>query len=77
MYDEDVLWERVAFRLTPKARRKLAVWARAALLPLVNLVYTLICQPIDAKEQQRGRLFEIELREGQEFRRTTHKLYHP
>jgi hypothetical protein len=63
MYDEDVLSERVAFRLTPRARRKLALWAREECRPLANMVSTLICQAIDAEEQRRGRAFEMEQRE--------------
>lgn len=63
MYDEDVLSERVAFRLTLKARRKLALWAREERRPLANMIYTLVCQAIDAEEQRRGRAFEREQRE--------------
>jgi hypothetical protein len=58
MYDDDVLSERVAFRLTPETRRKLMVWAREQHRPLANLVYALICQAIAAEEQRRGQPFE-------------------
>jgi hypothetical protein len=58
MYDDDVLSERVAFWLTPEARRKLALWAREEHRPLANLVYALVCQAIAAEEQRRGRTFE-------------------
>jgi len=58
MYDDDVLSERVAFRLTPETRRKLALWAREEHRPLANLVYALVCQAIADEEQRRGRAFE-------------------
>jgi hypothetical protein len=58
MYDDDVLSERVAFRLTPEVRRKLALWAREERRPLANLVYALVCQAIAAEEQRRGQAFE-------------------
>lgn len=57
MYDE-VLSERIAFRLTPEVRRKLALWAREEHRTLANLVFALVCQAIDAEEQQRGQAFE-------------------
>jgi len=57
MYDE-VLSERIAFRLTPEVRRKLALWAREEHRTLANLVFALVCQAIDAEEQQRGHAFE-------------------
>jgi hypothetical protein len=57
MYDE-VLSERIAFRLTPEVRRKLALWAREEHRTLANLVYALVCQAIDAEEQQRGHAFK-------------------
>jgi hypothetical protein len=57
MYDE-VLSEHIAFRLTPEVRRKLALWAREEHRTLANLVFALVCQAIDAEEQQRGRAFE-------------------
>jgi hypothetical protein len=63
MYDEDVLSERVAFRLTLKTRQKLALWAREERRPLANMVATLICQAIDAEEERRGRTFETKQRE--------------
>jgi hypothetical protein len=58
MYDDDVLSERVAFRLTPEARRKLAQWAQEEHRPLANLVYAVICRAIAAEEQRRGQAFE-------------------
>jgi len=58
MYDDDVLSERVAFRLTPETRRKLALWAREEHRPLANLVYALVCRAIAAEEQRRGQAFE-------------------
>lgn len=57
MYD-DVLSERVAFRLTPDVRRKLSVWAREQHRPLANLVYALICQALAEEEKQRGQPFQ-------------------
>jgi hypothetical protein len=63
MYDE-VLSERIAFRLTPETRHKLAVWAREEHRTLANLVYALVCQAIAAEEQRRGQLFEIQGREA-------------
>ena len=57
MYEE-VLSERIAFRLTPEVRRKLALWAREEHRTLANLVFALVCQAIDAEEQQRGQAFE-------------------
>ena len=59
MYDEDVLSERVAFRLTPDARFKLSLWAREEHRPLANLIYTLICRAIAEEEQHRGQPFQI------------------
>ena len=41
MYDE-VLSERIAFRLTPEVRRKLALWAREEHRTLANLVFALV-----------------------------------
>ena len=64
MYDDDVLSERVAFRLTPEARRKLALWAREEHRTLANLVYALVCQAIAAEEQRRGQPFEVPEREA-------------
>ena len=64
MYDDDVLSERVAFRLTPEVRRKLALWAREEHRPLANLVYTLVCQAIAAEEQRRGQRFAAPEREA-------------
>jgi hypothetical protein len=58
MYDDDVLSERVAFRLTLEMRRKLVWWAREEHRPLANLVYTLVCQAIAAEEQRRGKALE-------------------
>lgn len=63
MYDDDVLSERVAFRLTPEVRHKLALWAREEHRPLANLVYALVCQAIAAEEQRRGQPFEARERE--------------
>lgn len=60
MHNDDVLSERVAFRLTPETRRKLALWAREERRPLANLVYALVCQAIAAEEQRRGQAFELE-----------------
>jgi hypothetical protein len=60
MHNDDVLSERVAFRLTPETRRKLALWAREERRPLANLVYVLVCQAIAAEEQRRGQAFELE-----------------
>lgn len=57
MYDE-VLSERIAFRLTPEVRRKLALWAREEHRTLANLVYALVCQAVAAEEQRRGHAFE-------------------
>jgi hypothetical protein len=58
MYDDDVLSERIAFRLTPDVRRKLALWAREEHRTLANLVFALVCQAIDAEERQRGHAFD-------------------
>jgi hypothetical protein len=58
MYEDDMLSERVAFRLTLEMRRKLALWAREEHRPLANLVYTLVCQAIAAEEQRRGKALE-------------------
>lgn len=58
MYEDDVLSERVAFRLTPEVRRKLSVWARAEHRPLANLVYAIVCRAIAEEEQRRGQPFE-------------------
>lgn len=58
MYEDDVLSERVAFRLTPEVRRKLSVWARAEHRPLANLVYTIVCRAITEEERRRGQPFE-------------------
>jgi hypothetical protein len=63
MHNDDVLSERVAFRLTPKTRRKLALWAREERRPLANLVYALVCQAIAAEERRRGQAFEPAPRE--------------
>jgi hypothetical protein len=57
MYDE-VLSERIAFRLTPEVRRKLALWAREEHRTLANLVFALVCQAVDAEEQRRGHAFD-------------------
>jgi len=57
MYDE-VLSERVAFRMTPEVRRKLSVWAQADHRPLANLVYAIVCQAVKEEEQQRGQPFQ-------------------
>ncbi len=64
MYDDDVLSERIAFRLTPEVRRKLALWAREEHRTLANLVYALVCQAIAAEEQRRGYPFEAPEREA-------------
>lgn len=58
MYDDDVLSERVAFRLTQEVRRKLVLWAREEHRPLANLVYAVICKAIAAEEKRRGQAFE-------------------
>jgi hypothetical protein len=58
MYDDDVLSERVAFRLTLEMRRKLALRGREEHRSLANLVYTLVCQAIAVEEQRRGKVFE-------------------
>jgi hypothetical protein len=63
MYDE-VLSERIAFRLTPEVRRKLALWAREEHRTLANLVYALVCQAIAAEEQRRGYPFEAQENEA-------------
>lgn len=63
MYDE-VLSERIAFRLTPEVRRKLALWAREEHRTLANLVYALVCQAVAAEEQRRGYPFEVQEREA-------------
>ncbi|MEO8611742.1 MAG: hypothetical protein ABI690_27840 [Chloroflexota bacterium] len=57
MYDE-VLSERIAFRLTPEVRRKLALWAREEHRTLANLVFALVCQAVDAEEHRRGHAFD-------------------
>lgn len=59
MYEEAVLSERVAFRLTPEARRKLVLWAFAERRSIANLVYTVICQAIADEEERRGNVFEL------------------
>jgi hypothetical protein len=64
MYDDDVLSERIAFRLTPDVRRKLALWAREEHRTLANLVYALVCHAIDAEEQRRGQSFAVREREA-------------
>jgi hypothetical protein len=64
MYDDDVLSERIAFRLTPEVRRKLALWAREEHRTLANLVYALVCQAIATEEQRRGQPFEVPEREA-------------
>jgi hypothetical protein len=64
MYDDDVLSERIAFRLTPEVRRKLALWAREEHRTLANLVYALVCQAIASEEQRRGYPFEAQEREA-------------
>jgi hypothetical protein len=64
MYDDDVLSERIAFRLTPEVRRKLALWAREEHRTLANLVYALVCQAIAAEEQRRGQPFAAPEREA-------------
>jgi hypothetical protein len=64
MYDDDVLSERVAFRLTPEVRRKLALWAREEHRTLANLVYVLVRQAIATEEQRRGYPFEVPEREA-------------
>jgi len=64
MYDDDVLSERIAFRLTPDVRRKLALWAREEHRTLANLVYALVCQAIAAEEQRRGQSFAVPEREA-------------
>ena len=64
MYDDDVLSERIAFRLTPEVRRKLALWAREEHRTLANMVYALVCQAIAAEEQRRGYPFEAPEREA-------------
>jgi hypothetical protein len=58
MYEDDVLSERVAFRLTMEMRSKLVLWAREQHRPLANLVYILVCQAIAAEEQRRGKALE-------------------
>lgn len=63
MYDE-VLSKRIAFRLTPEVRRKLALWAREDHRTLANLVYALVCQAVAAEEQRRGQPFEVQEREA-------------
>ena len=64
MYDDDVLSERIAFRLTPDVRRKLALWAREEHRTLANLVYALVRQAIASEEQRRGYPFEAPEREA-------------
>ena len=59
MYEEAILSERVAFRLTPEARRKLLLWACAEHRSIANLVYTVICQAIADEEERRGHVFEL------------------
>jgi predicted HicB family RNase H-like nuclease len=63
MYDE-VLSERITFRLTPEVRRKLALWAREDHRTLANLVYALVCQAVAVEEQRRGHPFEVQEREA-------------
>ncbi len=63
MYDE-VLSERIAFRLTPEVRLKLALWARKEHRTLANLVYALVCQAVAAEEERRGQPFEVQKREA-------------
>ena len=53
MYDNEVLSEHVAFRLTPAARHKLNVWARKERRSVANLVYMIVCQAI-SEEEKRG-----------------------
>jgi hypothetical protein len=59
MYEEAVLSEHVALRLTPEVRRKLVLWACAERRAIVNLVYTVICQAIADEEERRGKDFEL------------------
>jgi len=63
MYDE-VLSERIAFRLTPEVRRKPTLWAREDHRTLANLVYALVCQAVAAEEQWCGQPFEVQEREA-------------
>ena len=64
MIDQDVLSERVAFRLTPEARRRLAAWAREEHRPLANLLFIIVSQALRDEEQRRGRPFETEESKG-------------
>ena len=60
MIDQDALSERVAFRLTVEARRKLTQWAREEHRPLANLVFTIVYQAIQDEEARRGQPFAAE-----------------
>ena len=62
MYDE-VLSERIAFRLTPEVRRKLEQWAKEQHRPLANLIFILVVQALEAEEERRGQPFAVLERE--------------
>ena len=64
MYDDDTLSERVAFRLTLEARRKLSWWAREQHRSLANLIYTIVCRALAEEEKRRGQPFG-QLMEGE------------
>jgi hypothetical protein len=64
MYDDEVLSEHVAFRLTPAARHKLSAWARKERRSVANLVYTLVCQAIADEEKRREQPFDPPLTES-------------
>lgn len=65
MYEEAILSERVAFRLTAATLHKLIQWARQERRPLANLVYVVICQALEAEEDRRGEPFAASPDEGE------------
>ncbi|MCB9457922.1 MAG: hypothetical protein H6671_18230 [Anaerolineaceae bacterium] len=65
MYEEDILSERVAFRLTAATQHKLIQWARQERRPLANLIYVVVCQALAAEETRRGESFAASPDEGE------------
>jgi hypothetical protein len=61
MYDDEVLSEWIAFRLTPETRQKLNQWARTDRCELADLLHTIVSQAVAAEEQRRGKPFAIPL----------------
>lgn len=60
MINRDALSERVAFRLSAEARRKLAQWAHEEHRALANLISAIVYQAIRDEEARRGQAFETE-----------------